>query len=62
MFEAKLLTAMLVRRFQFGMRKEEAAMITYNLSLTMSICNDKGAPTGGAPRSHNLWMQVNPRQ
>ena len=59
-FEAKLLTAMLVRKFRFRMRPEEAAKITYNLSLTMSVCNDKGAKPG-TQRSHHLWMRPVPR-
>ena len=38
----------------------QAAKITYNLSLTMSVCNDKGAKPG-AQRSHHLWMRPVPR-
>jgi hypothetical protein len=60
LFEAKLLTVMLIRRFRFRMAVGEAEKITYAMMLTMSICNDKGAAVG-APRSHNLWMHADPR-
>ena len=60
LFEAKLLTAMLVRRFRFTMAEEEAAKVTYSMMLTMSICNDKGDPQG-QPRSHRLMMTPIPR-
>ena len=55
LFEAKLLTAMLVRRFRFVMDPVESAKVTYSMMMTMSICNDKGLPED-QPRSHNLWM------
>ena len=55
LFEAKLLTTMLIRCFRFEMDPAEAAKVTYSMMMTMSICNDKGCPAD-QPRSHHLWM------
>lgn len=50
MFEAKVVTVMLLQAFRFEMDAEEAAKIGYNLAITMSITNNE------EKTSHNLWM------
>jgi len=49
-FEAKLLTSMLVRKFSFELVPGEAEKITYSLMLTMSIANSSDGT------SHQLKM------
>jgi len=49
-FEAKVLTAMLLQDFSFTLAAGEAEKIHYSLMLTMSVCNSKEQD------SHNLWL------
>merc|ERR1711972_283159 len=49
-FEAKLVTCLLLQEYTFELAPGEAEKITYNNTLTMSLCNSK------LQDSHNLWL------
>lgn len=49
-FEAKLASCMLLQEYTFELAPGEAEKITYNNTLTMSLCNSKQQD------SHNLWL------
>jgi cytochrome P450 len=56
-FEAKIVTAMLLRELSFEMDPAEADKITYHaVALTMSIVNTKGTDKEKTFDSHNLWL------
>jgi cytochrome P450 len=49
-FEAKLVTCMLLQEFSFTLASGEDSKIHYSHMLTMSVCNSKEQD------SHNLWL------
>mmetsp|Transcript_69660 Transcript_69660/g.197394 ORF Transcript_69660/g.197394 Transcript_69660/m.197394 type:complete len:298 (+) Transcript_69660:2-895(+) len=49
-FEAKVLTTMLLQEFSFRIAPGEAEKIHYSQMITMSVCNSKDQD------SHNLWL------
>merc|ERR1712203_964768 len=49
-FEAKLAACLLLQEYTFELLPGEAEKITYNNTLTMSVCNSKRQD------SHNLWL------
>ena len=55
LFEAKLLTCMLLQRFSFAPREGEADKISYGIGVTMCICNNKDARDPDE-RTHELWL------
>ena len=58
--EAKVLAVMLLQRFSFSIDPAEAERITYSLTLTMNICNNKGAAI--KDRTHKLLLKATPRK
>ena len=59
-FEAKILAVMLLQRFSFSIDPAEAQRITYSITLTMNICNNKDAAL--KDRTHELLLQARPRK
>ena len=59
-FEAKVLAVMLLQRFSFSIAPAEAERITYSITLTMNICNSKGAAM--EDRTYKLLLQAKPRK
>ena len=57
-FEAKILAVVLLQRFSFSIDPSEAKRITYSMSLTMCVCNNKDVPV--SDRTHQLLLQVKP--
>lgn len=49
-FEAKVITCMLLQRFSFSLLAGEESKITYSPTITMAVCNSKEQD------SHNLWV------
>ena len=54
LFEAKLLTAMLVKNFTFSIKPEELEKVTYSATITMCVKN--------GPNSHKLLLKPKRRQ
>jgi cytochrome P450 len=56
-FEAKIVSLMLLRKFDFSISACEAEKVTYlPLALTMSLCNSKQPNGENKYDSHNLWL------
>ena len=59
-FEAKVLAVVLLQRFSFSIDPAEAKRITYSLTLTMNICNNKDADL--KDRTYELMLKATPRK